>query len=126
MLEYDFNDDALRQRFLDYLSKQGVEHHEREDQDWHAVLVPEDLDPDAADAVEAYYHSLVRKHIQVFDADESSQTLDSAYELTVDRAVGGRLALTLNARLAEKVLGCLTADELRELAASIVAQAAAD
>lgn len=113
MLEYVFFDEGIRAKFLDFLHEQGVDARSN-NEDGFIVEVPEDLDDEVADAIDARYELLLQETAALMEEGDDAMEKNVA-GVTFELANGEACTVRLDPDIVARVLNCLTMEEFRDM-----------
>lgn len=115
MLEYVFFDEKIRDKFIEELNRKGVE----TGCDELIVEVPEDLDDALADEIDHCYEVLLQETAELME--EGDDALEkNVMGVHVALADGSACTIRLDPDLIARLLNCITMEELRDMAQTIV------
>ena len=119
--EYIFFDAALRDRFINFAAARGIESKVRSDPIAdHVVMLPEHIDDEIADAIEAEYETLMDEQMALVDAEDGPEARN-LLGVTVKLPDGRDCTVRLPAALARRLFGAFTPEEIHELVEAIAA-----
>lgn len=115
MLEYVFFDERLRDEFVTFVRDQGSVCEVRDDDDALIALVPEDIDDETGDRIDAHYDHLLGETAALFE--DSLDKSVSGIQITLKN--GTPCTIRLRPEIMNKALEGLTLDEFNELVETI-------
>ena len=113
MDEYIFFAAGLRDKFVEYASAQGVVCELRDDKMGLVVAVPEDLDEELVDALEAQYDELQDQQAELISRTEGGLGKLAGFKLNLPD--GRSCTVPLQADIANRLLSCFSFKEIGEL-----------
>jgi hypothetical protein len=117
--EYMIFDEALRDRFLAFAAAHGIASTVRQDEiAGYVVTLPDGLDDELQDAVEAQYESIMDEQMLRAESDEDLVSHHAA-GVTVTLADGTTRAVRIPPAIARRLLEHFTPDEVHEIATAI-------
>ena len=117
--EYMFFDEALRDRFMAFASAHGIDSTMRQDEiAGFVVVLPDELDDELQDAVEAEYDSIMDEQMLLAESDEELVS-HHVVGINVTLADGTTRAVRLPPAIARRLLEHFTPDEVHEIATAI-------
>lgn len=117
--EYIFFDDALRDRFVRYLTDQGIACEARADEIAGSVVeFPDDLPDEVLDAIEAEYEALLDDQMALAGTKDGWIT-HQVVGITVTLADGQARQVRLPPDIARQLLERFTAEEVHDLVTAI-------
>jgi len=117
--EYIFFDEALRDRFVRFLTDRGIASHSRADEiEGSVVALPDDLADEVMDAIEDEYGLLMDEQMALAEAREGWVT-HQAVGISVTLADGQSRQVRLPPDIARRLLEHFTAEETHELVTAI-------
>ncbi len=122
MLEYPFFDSEIRSRFLRRLRTLGVTCESGGAGEALLVLVPEDLDEELADQVDEIYDELLEANAGRVAAGAHGWEKNVA-GIGLSLPDGRQCTVAIEPELLDRLLGCVSHEELRDLAQRIAAAA---
>ncbi len=119
--EYVFFDASLRDRFVAFAKTHGIESKVRSDPIAdHVVVLPDHIDDDVAEALEAEYETLMDEQMALVDAEDDTGARD-LLGVHIKLPDGQDCTIRLPAALARRLLGAFTPEEVHELVEAIAA-----
>ena len=120
MPTYGFYDADIRQSFLDAISKHKLDTSLGERHDELVVTIEGDIDFNTELEIDEVYNSLLGDGLDLWASDEEVEGLETnAAGVRVKLASGEFCLVRIDTNLMNKVLGCLTPDELESLVQQI-------
>ena len=117
--EYMFFDEALRDRFLDFVSRHGIAGTVRKDEiAGHVVELSDGLADELQDAIEAEYESIMDEQMLLAESDEDLVS-HHAVGLTVTLTDGTTRAVCIPPAIARRLFEHFTPGEVHEIATAI-------
>ena len=117
--EYMFFDEALRDRFVAFASGHGIASTVRKDRmEGFVVELPDGLDDDLQDAVEAEYESIMDEQMLLAESDEELVSHHVA-GVTVTLTDGTTRAIRIPPPIARRLFEHFTPEEVHEIATAI-------
>ncbi|MCG8016578.1 MAG: hypothetical protein JAY97_10215 [Candidatus Thiodiazotropha sp. 'RUGA'] len=118
MLEYVFFDQRPWQEFVDYLKQLGlVIETARDDEEW-LVYVPEELDDETDEKIEARYETLLEMNEQLVAEQQGVAHVDKA-GINVSLMDGRVVQAEVDPQLINRLLQVVSAEELGEFVSAI-------
>ncbi|MCG7928108.1 MAG: hypothetical protein JAY67_21520 [Candidatus Thiodiazotropha taylori] len=121
MLEYVFFDKRPWQDFVDYLKQLGLAIETAQDDDEWLVYVPEELDDETDEKIEARYETLLEMNERLIADQQGSAHVELA-GINVSLMDGRVVQAAVDPQLINRLLQVISVEELGELV-SAVAQA---
>ena len=121
MIEYVFFHQQTLQRFLRFLTKEGVRSQTQEFDDRIEISVADDLDEDLFERIDACYDGLMADEADLTDAEQGSGPEN--YEragITLNLKEGGTVYVDVDSQLLAKVMSVVTPQEFTLLVDAIV------
>jgi hypothetical protein len=119
MFEYILFHASLRDEFTHELDRLAISYQVREDPMGLVVAIPEDIDDDMIDQVDAFYEALVEKSEALFE-DEGEGNEKHVAGITVSLHDGRTVQAAIRPELMNKLLEVLSYRELNELVEAVV------
>jgi hypothetical protein len=120
MPTYGFYDETIRQSFLDAISKHKLATSLGERHDELIVTIEGDIEFDTELELDEVYNSLLGDGLDLWASEEEVEGLETnAAGVRVQLASGQFCLVRIDTNLMNKVLGCLTPDELESLVQQI-------
>ena len=117
--EYMFFDEALRDRFMAFASAHGIASTMRQDEiAGFVVVLPDELDDELQDAVEAEYESIMDEQMLLAESDEELVSHHVA-GVTVTLADGTTRVVRIPPPIARRLFEHFTPEEVHEIATAI-------
>lgn len=113
MMEYIFFDANLRDKFVEYATGLGVACDSRDDNMGLVVAVPEDLDDDLADSLEARYDELQDEQSELMSQMEGGLGKLAGFKLVLPD--GQTCMVPLQPDMANRLLACFSIEEIQAL-----------
>ncbi len=113
MLEYVFFDEAIRAKFVEFLRERGVE-VECGDEAGCIAAIPEDLDDELADEIDACYEVLLQETAELLEQGEDAMEKNVA-GVTFQLSDGTPCTVRLDPELVARILNCVTMEEFRDM-----------
>ncbi len=118
-IEYVFFNETLHQRFLTFVAAKGLAADARHDEiDGFIVTLPEDIDDELSDAIEAEYDALMREQMILAEADEEWATRQ-VMGVTVTLSDGESRDVRIHGAIGRKLTEHFTPEEIHELVTQI-------
>lgn len=117
MMEYIFFHTEIAERFAEFSQLIGVSSEKRSDNLGLIVAVPEDLDEDIGNRLDTYYAHLLDEQADMVEAAEPTLKHTTAINITL--ADGQPCAIRIEPAMMNRLMGCLSLDEIHQLATSI-------
>lgn len=117
MIEYIFFDSSLSARFSEHARTLGIECTPIQDAMGITLAVPEDIPDDVAAALERTYDELLERQAELVEADEAE--LKHAAAIRINLADGSPCLIRIEPAMMNRLLSCLSIDELHRLVAGI-------
>ena len=114
MLEYVFFEESIRDKFVDFLTRQQVEHQLNSNDELLQVDVTEGLDDELGDAIDECYEELLQETAELLEQGEDALQTNVA-GVQVQLADGEICTVRLNPELVGRILGCISMEELRDM-----------
>lgn len=121
MLEYVFFDRRPYEQFVDFVRQLGLAPECSEDEDNFEVALPEDLDAELNDRIEAFYDEMMDLNRELFDS-EREQDGDNyqAAGVVVNLQDGRTVYADVDSALLGRIMTVLTPQEFGEVVNAIV------
>lgn len=119
MLEYVFFDEGIRDKFVEFLRERGVE-AVCSDEEGCIAAIPEDLDDDLADNIDACYEMLLQETAELMEQGDDAMEKNVA-GVTFQLADGTPCTVRLDPDLVARMLNCISMEELRDMVQLIAA-----
>jgi hypothetical protein len=117
--EYVFFDEALLERFVQFVTDRSITWRARADaMEGLLVELPDELDDDVSDAVEAQYQALMDEQVVLAESRPDWATRRVA-AVPITRPDGGRCVVRLPSEIARPLLEHFTPEQLHALVAAI-------
>lgn len=113
MLEYVFFDEGIRDKFVEFLRERGVE-AECSDEEGCIAAIPEDLDDDLADDIDACYEMLLQETAELLEQGEHAMEKNVA-GVTFQLSDGTPCTVRLDPDLVARILNCISMEEFRDM-----------
>jgi len=117
MMEYIFFNAELAERFAEFARLIGAGSEERSDSLGLIVAVPEDLDEELDNRLDTYYAHLLDEQAEMVEKSEPGLKHTTAINITL--ADGRPCAIRIEPEMMNRLMSCLSIDEIHELATSI-------
>lgn len=117
MMEYIFFDAALSTRFAQFAQELGVPCQEKQDDMGITLAVPEDLDDEVTDKLEAFYDQLLEEQADL--VEETEPGLKHAAAINIVLADGRPCQIRIAPEMMNRLMGCLSTEEIHALATTI-------
>jgi len=117
MMEYIFFNAELAERFAEFARLIGTGCEERSDNLGLVVAVPEDLDDELGNRLDTYYAHLLDEQADMVEQAEPDLKHTTAINITL--ADGRPCAIRIEPETMNRLMSCLSIDEIHELATSI-------
>ncbi|MBV2121796.1 MAG: hypothetical protein KUF74_10100 [Candidatus Thiodiazotropha sp. (ex Ctena orbiculata)] len=118
MLEYVFFDQRPWQEFVDYLKQLGLAiETARDDEEW-LVYVPEELDDETDEKIEARYETLLEMNEQLVADQQGAAHVDTA-GINVSLTDGRVVQAEVDPQLINRLLQVVSVEELGEFVSAI-------
>lgn len=122
--EYIFFDAALRDRFVQFAATHGIESSVRSDPIAdHVVMLPDHLDDDVADALEAEYDTLMDEQMALTNGSDDDDARD-LMGVGITLPDGKDCTVRLPAKLARRLFAEFSPEEIHELVEAIATSVA--
>jgi hypothetical protein len=119
-IEYIFFNQALSERFLQFVAERGLAGEMRHDaMDGYVVCLPEGLDDALEDAIEDEYDALMREQMVLAETEEGWGTRQ-VMGVEITRADGSRGVVRIEGVIGRRLSEHFTPEEIHELVAAIV------
>ncbi len=119
MLEYIFFNQSPFDRFVAYVSEQGVTPGLESDDDGWLVGIPEDLDDALAQRIEDYYDRMMDLDRELVEAGADAASSYTDAGVTVNLSDGRVVYARVDPLLLMKITECLDAGELSDFVTAI-------
>lgn len=119
MLEYVFFDEGIRDKFVEFLRARGVA-VVCSDEEGCLAAVPEDLEDELADEIDACYEKLLQETAELLEQGEHAMEKNVA-GVTFALADGTPCTVRLDPDLVARILNCITMEEFRDMVQLIAA-----
>ena len=119
MLEYIFFDERPWRRFIEYLESLGLEPEASSGEEGWLVALPEDLDDEVDDKIEAFYDQMLDVNESLVAEAEGQSHVHTA-GINVTLADGRVVQAAVNPELMQRMLSVVSPQELGELVNTIV------
>lgn len=119
MLEYIFFDERPWRRFIDYLESLGLEPQSSTADDGWLVALPEDLDDELDEKIEAYYEQMLEINESLVAESEGESHLHTA-GINLTLGDGRVVQAVVDPKLLQRLLTAISPQELGELVDAIV------
>ena len=117
MMEYIFFNAELAERFAEFARLIGTSSEKRSDNMGLVVAVPEDLDDELGNRLDTYYAHLLDEQADMVEQAEPDLKHTTAINITL--ADGRPCAIRIEPAMMNRLMSCLSIDEIHELATSI-------
>lgn len=117
MMEYIFFSTEIAERFTEFARLIGISHQQRDDSMGIVVAVPEDIDEELSLRLGTYYAHLLDEQADMVEATEPDLKHTAAINITL--ADGQPCAIRIEPAMMNRLMGCLSLDEIHQLATSI-------
>ena len=117
MMEYIFFNAELAERFAEFARLIGTSSEKRSDNLGLVVAVPEDLDEELGNRLDTYYAHLLDEQADMVEQAEPGLKHTTAINITL--ADGRPCAIRIEPAMMNRLMSCLSIDEIHELATSI-------
>lgn len=117
MMEYIFFNAEIAERFTEFARLIGAGGEERSDSMGLVVAVPEDLDDELGNRLDTYYAHLLDEQAEM--VEQSEPDLKHAAAINITLADGRPCAIRIEPALMNRLMGCLSIDEIHQLATTI-------
>jgi hypothetical protein len=118
VLEYLFFDQRPWQDFVDYVRRLGVPVETAQDDEEWLVYLPEELDDETDEKIEAHYEILLEMSELLTAEQQGEARLDTA-GIKVNLMDGRAIEVEVDRQLVSRLLLVVTSEELRELVRTI-------
>ena len=113
---YGFYNDDIRQSFLDAISKYKLDTATGQRHDEQIVTIKDAIDFNTELEIDGIYNSLIGDGLDLWASEAETDGLETnAAGVRVQLANGQACQVRIDTKLMNKVLGCLSPDELEEL-----------
>jgi hypothetical protein len=119
MLEYIFFDERPWRRFIDYLKSLDLEPQATSDDQGWLVALPEDLDDELDEKIEAFYDQMLEMNESLVAQEEGQAQVHTA-GVNLTLANGRVVQAAVDPKLMQRLLSVITPEELGELVNLIV------
>ena len=119
MLEYAFFHPKISDLFLGFVKEKGVQADLEKEELSINVLLPEDLDDQLMDEIEAYYDQLLDMTEELVSSDETEEYIHNV-GVTVTLADGRSVLAAVEPVLINKLMDAITMEELSDFVHAIV------
>jgi len=119
MLEYIFFDERPWRQFIDYLQSLGLEPKASSGDEGWLVALPEDLDDDLDEKIEAYYDRMLEMNESLVAEEEGQDHVHTA-GVNVTLADGRVVQAAVDPTLMRRILSAISPEELGDLVNVIV------
>ncbi len=117
--EYIFFDEALRDRFVQFVSARSIACRARQDaMEGFLVVLPDELDEDVSDAIEAQYQTLMDEQMVLAESKEGWISHQVA-GVAITRPDGSPCVVRLPAAIARPLLEHFEPDQIQALVLAI-------
>lgn len=120
MLEYVFFDQRPYERFLDFVAKLELEIETSQGDEIFEVRLPEGLDDDLSDRIEAFYDEMMAYNQSLYDSEQATGGDHSAAGVVVNLNDGKTVYADVDPLLLGRIMEVLTPEELGSLVNAIV------
>jgi len=120
MFEYIFFHPLPAREFVDWLQQQGVSSQSREGDEGFIVDVPEDLDDELDEAVEAKYLALLERNEELLKEEHADEAGYHMAGISVQLKDGRASYADIDPKLLGRVMGCVTPEEFATIVDAIV------
>jgi hypothetical protein len=120
MLEYIFFHPQPAREFVDWLQQQGVMAPSREAEEGVIIEVPEDLDDELDQAVDAQYEALLEKNEELLREEHADEVGYHMAGICVHLHDGRVSYADIDPKLLGRVMGCVTPEEFAAIVDAIV------
>ncbi|RLJ18677.1 hypothetical protein DJ030_11590 [bacterium endosymbiont of Escarpia laminata] len=118
MLEYIFFDERPWRRFIEFLQDQEMVPETSKDDEGWLVMLPEDIDDDLNDRVEAFYDKMLDfNEILVAEAEGEGHVHAAGVNITLKD--GRTVQAAIDPKIMRRLLEVVTAEELGDLVNAI-------
>jgi len=117
MMEYIFFNAELAERFAEFARLIGTSSEKRSDNMGLVVAVPEDLDDELGNRLDTYYAHLLDEQADM--VEEAEPDLKHTASINITLADGRPCAIRIEPAMMNRLMSCLSIDEIHELATSI-------
>lgn len=120
MFEYVLFHPLPAREFVDWLKQQGVATQTRNDGEQFIIEVPDDLDDELDQAVDAKYEALLEMNEALLNEEQGEAAGYHKAGITVQLKDGRVSYADIDPKLMGRVLGCVTAEEFATIVDAIV------
>ena len=120
MYEFIFFHPVPSQMFLDWLQEQGVAAQSRQEDESYLVEVPEDIDTDVYNAIEAKYEILLEMNEEIMKTENADDADYHMAGIAVQLTNGGVSYADIDPKLLGRVMECVTPEEFATIVDAIV------
>ena len=117
MMEYIFFNAEIADRFAEFARLIGTDSEKRSDSMGLVVAVPEGLDDELSNRLETYYAHLLDEQADMVEDTEPDLKHTTAINITLTD--GRPCAIRIEPAMMNRLMSCLSIDEIHELATSI-------
>lgn len=118
-IEYIFFNEALSERFLQFVAGQGVAGEVRHDEmDGYVVRLPEGFGDEVEDAIEDEYDALMREQMLLAETEEGWDT-HQVMGVEITRADGSCSTVRIEGAIGRRLSEHFTPEEILELVSAI-------
>lgn len=119
MLEFVFFDPRPRRQFVDFLARRGVTATLLDDDEVLGVAIPEDVEDELLEQIEAGYDEMMALDQAIFEADAAAAG-DQGAGIVLKLASGETVYARVDPKLLGRVMQVVSPQELGELVDAIV------
>lgn len=119
MLEYAFFHQKISDLFLEFVGEKGISADVKQEDISINVLLPEDLDDQLLDEIEAYYDELLDMTEQLAATEEGEEYIHNV-GVAVNLSDGRSVLAAVEPALVNKLLETITMEELSDLVNAVV------
>lgn len=120
MLEYIFFHPVPTQQFLDWLKEQGVPAQSRQDDESYIIEIPDDLNEELDQAIEAKYDVLLEMNEELLKEEHADEAGYHMAGISVQLKDGRVSYADIDPKLLGRVMACVTPEEFATIVDAIV------
>ena len=120
MLEFIFFHPTPSQLFLDWLKAQGVPTQSRQEDESYLIEIPDDLDDELYNTIEAKYEALLEMNEDIMREEHADEAGYHMAGIAVHLHDGQVSYADIDPKLLGRVMGCITPEEFATIVDAIV------